>query len=505
MSKLRKHLCLILSALVLSSVFLISCSDNSQTETDEKQSDTEQNSNTAADESESETEEERLKPNIPDSADFGGDEIRFLYWTHSLWANTVRESRDIVSEGINGEGINDAVFNRNVKIEDAYKVKIALEKMDSSQLPNAVQKNVKAGDPIYDCVVPVGSSLSTFVSQGLLHNFYDIPNIDLDMPWWDIDAKNSLTVNGYLPITTGSLLINDKDGTAAVAFNKTLVENHGMEDLYTAVREGRWTYDKLSELAEIAAEDTNGDGKMTVDDVYGFLGGRDVMESFWYGCGSQFSSKTDDGGFEFTFGSERDVSAAQYIIEMMNQTWFLNHHLISNVDDTYYRQLFEQGHGLFFWMRLDDVTNMRAGEAEFGILPTPKYEVEQDKYYSMVSRHTCGLLGVPISSSGEQLSEIGLILEAMAAESHYTLIPEYIESNLKTKYARDTESSDMVDIIINSRVFDAIYIYNIGGFSDSFLVLGDSANTNIASFLKTREKIITKNMDKFLSYFEKSE
>ena len=84
-------------------------------------------------------------------------------------------------------------------------------------------------------------------------------------------------------------------------------------------------------------------------------------------------------------------------------------------------------------MRLDDVTNMRAGEADFGIIPTPKYEESQDAYYSMVSQHTTGLLSVPITLTGDKLSEVGMVLEALAAESHYTLIPEYIETSLKIK------------------------------------------------------------------------
>ena len=112
---------------------------------------------------------------------------------------------------------------------------------------------------------------------------------------------------------------------------------------------------------------------MPDDDLYGLLGGNDVMSCFYFGSGSRLVTHDDTGAFALTFGSERDINAATKVVEMMNQKWFMNHHTISNTDDTYYRQLFESGHGLFFWMRLDDVTNMRAGEADFGIIPTPKY------------------------------------------------------------------------------------------------------------------------------------
>ena len=207
-------------------------------------------------------------------------------------------------------------------------------------------------------------------------------------------------------------------------------------------------------------------------------------------------SKNSDGVFELTFGSERDINVTEKIIDLMNQPWFMNHHLIANQDDNYYRQLFEQGYGLFFWMRLDEVTNMRASDADFGILPIPKYEEAQDKYYSMVSRYITGLPSIPITLTGEKLDEVGLVLEALSAESYYTLIPEYIETSLKTKNSRDAESADMLDIIINNRVFDPMIIYNFGGFADNFQGLGAANNTDIASFLKSKQKVVDKMIKK---------
>ena len=54
-------------------------------------------------------EAERIRPDIPETADFGGDEIYFVVWELADWADTVRQFRDIYAEGITGEAINDAV------------------------------------------------------------------------------------------------------------------------------------------------------------------------------------------------------------------------------------------------------------------------------------------------------------------------------------------------------------------------------------------------------------
>ena len=310
---------------------------------------------------------------------------------------------------------------------------------------------------------------------------------------------------GILPLVSTSINVNDKDATAAIAFNKTIASNNQLEDIYTLVREGKWTYDKLAELAEATYNDSNGDGTMTPDDIYGFLGGRDVIDSLYHGSGSQFVTKNEDDEFIFSFGTERDIDAVTKGIDIVNSVWYFNHHAWTDQSDILYRQIFETGHGLFFWMRLDDVTNMRAGEADFGIIPIPKYDEAQDNYYSLVSQHTTGLMSIPITCAGDELSEVGMILEALAAESHYTLIPEYIETSLKTKNSRDAESADMLDIILNNRVFDPMNVYSFANFGDAIMDAADANNKDIASLIKSKEKIVSKSIERLLDAMSEAE
>jgi len=45
-------------------------------------------------------------------------------------------------------------------------------------------------------------------------------------------------------------------------------------------------------------------------------------------------------------------------------------------------------------------------------------------------------------------------LEAISSESYRTLVPEYCEITLKTRYSYDDDVSRMFDLIINSIVYD---------------------------------------------------
>ena len=500
MAKLKRTMAMLIALLMLVPT-LASCSNNTPAESKETtaQQETSQTAeSTDASADETTAEDERIKPNIPESADFGGDTITFLHWYNTAWTETVRQSRDIYAEGITGEAINDAVYNRNVKIEDAYKVKIALQLEQSTDIASMVGQQVTAGDSTYDVVYQLLSAAPALIQKSYFHNLFNVPNIDLEKPWWDQNSISSLSTMGILPLVSTSINVNDKDATAALAFNKTIAENNQLEDLYTLVREGKWTYDKLSEMAEATYNDSNGDGTMTPDDVYGFLGGRDVIDSLYHGSGSQFITKNENDEFVFTFGTERDVDVISKGIDIVNSSWYFNHHAWKDQSDILYRQIFETGHGLFFWMRLDDVTNMRAGDADFGIIPIPKYEEAQDKYYSLVSQHTTGLMSIPITCAGDELSEVGMVLEALAAESHYTLIPEYIETSLKTKNSRDAESADMLDIILGNRVFDPMNVYSFANFGDAIMDAADANNKDMASLIKSKEKLVNKSIEKVL-------
>ena len=80
MAKL-KRITAVLIALLMLVPTLASCSDNNPAESKEttaqqETSQTAESTDASADET---TEDERIKPNIPESADFGGDTITFLH------------------------------------------------------------------------------------------------------------------------------------------------------------------------------------------------------------------------------------------------------------------------------------------------------------------------------------------------------------------------------------------------------------------------------------------
>jgi hypothetical protein len=366
------------------------------------------------------TEDARVYPDLPDK-DFGGYEFKVLHWYVTGWDN--RMNKDIYAESENGDPINDAVYQRNLKINEKYNVTFSIQNETQDKVISMTQQFIRAGEDAYDLVYARMVDVPPLLTEGDFLDFNTIPNINLDNPWWDQNSVAKLSVLGKLYLVASDINIIDKDATAAIAFNKKYAADYNFPNLYDIVGKGEWTMDKMMELYKGKTKDLDGNGKIDENDIYGFLGKHDVTVSFYMGGGGTFVSKDKDDVPYISFESELNYNVASKVFEIIyDKENFYNQHIMQKViDDAAFEQLFSNGHGLFYWTRLDGVTAMRATETDFGILPIPKYSTEQENYLNMVSIHTSGLMTIPKTAT--DIERTGIVLEALAAESKYSLIP----------------------------------------------------------------------------------
>ena len=390
-------------------------------------------------------------------------------------------------------------------VGEKYKFKITLENFSFDELVTKVKNAVSAGDDAYDLAYLRLYEQKNLISGGYFVDFYKIPNVNLENPWWDAGCTESLTVDGKLYLAASSINISDENATAGILFNKQIASNHDIEDPYQLVRDGKWTMDKMRELYSDVTTDINGDGKMGGDDLWGFLGGTDVSSCFYIGAGGTFLSRDENGNLYDSFNSDHNIAVVQKLQELMTDTDnFYNHHSgtqdLKSTDDNEYRDLFSDGHGLFFWSRMDEVTTLRSMETDFGILPTPKYDETQEEYISFVSQHITGLMSIP--STASDLERTGVILEALAAESYYTLTPAYYDVALKSKASRDDESAEMLDIIFSNRVYDPGEYFNFGNIVTSLNTVCENSSKGIVSEYEKKASSIEKALNKWIEAIE---
>ena len=496
--KLFKFISLLLTIVMLLGLLLSCGGDNTAVETDDnKQTDT------ADLDGESTTpenvEEARIDPELPDS-DFDGYQFNFLTHLYSGddWVNET--PLELIAEEETGEPINDAVYKRNMTIKEKYNVDIIMT--PNSDERGTLRKSVQAGDSIYDAVIMFNNNVPGIVTGELLVNTDNLPYIDLEKPWWD-SAANSMSIANKNYLLAGDSMILDNEATNALLFNKDLMSNLGLDLPYNLVKEGKWTMDVLNEYIKNAAVDLNGDGTMTpFDDQWGLLMFNDSLHALLVSGGGTLALKDDNDMPYITVNTPRNISVIDKSISLYNSAYTLN--IQAMPDSTQwtsaYIGTFEESRALFMWVRMRVVEWFRGMEANFGILPMPKFDEAQENYHSVVNNYTGALLGVP--KSADNLDRVSIILEAIAAESRYTLKPAYYDVVLTRKYTRDEESEEMLDIIFNSRAYDVGAVYSFGGVFISFIELAKSSDLNIASFYEKNEARMMKDIEKITGIFQ---
>lgn len=434
----------------------------------------------------------RIYPDLPER-DFGGYQFNILHWVVDLWG--VNDNMDICAEELDGDAFNDAVFYRNQKIEETYNIKINVIYDDIYAMPKTVQNMVKSGDNSYDLIFQRMYNVPGIVMGGYLYNLNNVDYIDFSKPWWDENSIGELSVDHKSFLAASDIQTMDKDAIYCIMFNKQEAQNHDLGNLYALVDSGDWTLDVLYDLCKNKSRDLNGDGALDKNDFIAFLGADDVTTAFFNGGGGKIAEKDGDDIPYLTFYSPRNLDMCDKILDFMyDKTVFINGHYEETTD------MFPDGSGLFTIGRLADVRKWRYSETDFGILPIPKFDKAQSRYYSTVSVHTSGLLSIP--TTAPDIERTGIIAEAWAAESRYTVIPAYYDIALKGKYTRDEESQDILDLLMVTRLYDLGEVYAFGNFNDKWLRIFTTKGKDVVSAYEKSEKMMTKDMEKLIKTFE---
>jgi len=144
---------------------------------------------------------------------------------------------------------------------------------------------------------------------------------------------------------------------------------------------------------------------------------------------------------------------------------------------------------------------MRASETDFGLIPWPKFDENQENYAHIAIPSAAKCITIPVTQADTEFA--GFILEAMAAKSKYTLTPAYYEVALTEKYMRDEESVGMLEIILDTLNFDLAYSNAWGSLTanvqTSVRTGASTFASTIDSTLPAFESAMQKTVDTYLS------
>lgn len=454
-----------------------------------------QNTDLSAETSEGETE---IKPDLPDIT-FDGAEFAILVSSNDE-AGVVKN--DFEATEMTGDVINDARFTRNAYIEEKYKVDIVDYPQPAGHngtALNAIKRSVSAADFAYDAAIMAGYDTCALASTDFLQDLNAINYLDLSKPWWDQKANADLTIKGKMFYTTGDISTADNDATYAIMFNKQLVSDYRLPDYYSLVKNGTWTIDKFIESVVQVHSDLDGNGEYDTNDLYGALLWDDTVMGMINATGDKCCTVGPDGEILLTLNTERVVNMLEKYFSVGFDNAVCHTYQRKNWDGVAAINMFSNNQALFFLRLLLDVESLRSMETDFGILPYPKYDEAQSEYYNTVGSWHSVFMCVP--KVQENLDRTGILLEAIAAESMKVVTPAYYEIALKGKYTRDNESSEMLDIILATRVYDLGWYYQIGTYNEQVMNLLRNFKNDFSSMYKKLEKSALKQLERLNESF----
>lgn len=396
------------------------------------------------------------------------------------------------TEDINGDILNDAVYYRDRNVEERFNVDINWVDVGGAwdEVSTALRNSVMSEDQSYQLAMNhMFAGLSACISEGALYDFNKMDAINLDKPWWNQSARENLEIDGVLLIMSGDIIYSYYD---TIYFNKQIMDDFHIPYPYEKVLDGTWTWDYLAEITKGVSMDLDGDNVWTDADQYGFVidENASTMTRLIHSNGMTMAS-TDKAGRPVLDNMMSDK--LQSIIEKYYSFVWEDErcYYSGKTDETGCVDMFAKGSSMMMHTQTFKLPSLRNVKFEFGIVPLPKYDEAQDGYHTLASTQ---MLLLPADMDDPEF--VGVVLEALCAESYRQVVPVLYDVVYQNKYLRDSESETMFNLIRGSLVYDLNWNYGDGN-KISYLVRETVGyhNSDVASYLASNLSVAQAQLD----------
>ena len=437
-----------------------------------------------------------------EAIDFEGHNFRIL----ASGETDEWKARDVYVAEETGDVLSDAVYRRRIAIEEKYNIKITEVPVTRGNYYSSINKIVNAGTDEYDALFINLVTASKSAKAGHLLNLNDIKYIDLTQPWWDQSLMSDTTVMNKVYFATGDISIMDNDGTWTMMFNKKMIADFALDNPYELVTSGKWTVDKLQEMMKGVTKDLNGDGTIDHTDQVGWATTGNTVKGLFYSFGMRIIRK-DENDMPY-YDLPQDPSAIEKLNRMFDvlrptdgsTMYDSDYSKVNPLTHQIVQAAFEEDRALFYAEVMQCVERIRKMETPFGIIPLPKWNENQEKYQTYVHEDASTVLAIPVTATDRDRT--GIIVESLAHEGRRYITPAYKEIALKGKYARDNESSAMIDLIFEGRSADIGMIDLIGTIQNDLAARFSSRKTDFASWLDGKSSKVDTALTKLIEAYE---
>lgn len=437
------------------------------------------------------------------------EDLKFDAQVTILYVNKSGRTDELACDGMDGSVISDAVFERNVAVEDRLGITFGYVTRNEDIDTTALMSNlVQAGDTSVD-VFTVGTYVSmTPMLSGHYLNLNGLDNINLSKHYWNQDYNEMMTFtsNNLQFVATSPIAISMFRRGYLTIFNRDLLEAYKIPDLYETVANGDWTLEYQYNVIKDIYTDEDGDSRKSDRDFYGFIVG-DVGDMDVYTVASDIHMviRGEDGALVY------NADITDRMIDMSERVSAL-----CNAAGTYLSDGFGQGFEyplIKFSEKKALMATTMFGDIElhfdsladmnYGIAPMPKLSREQKDYKTYIQDQvSCFGISSAIDHD-ERQEQLAAVLETMSYYSYHIIRPAYYDSVLSLRFMQDPQSRKILDTMFESVSFDYVYATGLSGFRDSMRSVLPTTNPALASKLKRWKSQMEKDLEKQQDAFDK--
>lgn len=455
------------------------------------------------------------------AADYNNEAFTFLVIKHSDTIKDYYGGPYIDAEAYEGTAINDAVFERNLAVEEKYNVNIEADEI-VGEPAELLQSLIMAGDFNYDVIYGWGYKLGSCITQNFFADFNTLQNVDYTQEYWSPSATEDLTIAGKQYLSINDISMNKLEWAGLLFFNKQIMEDYNVESdygasVYDLVRDGKWTLDTYLSMLSAVSNDIDGDGSITKNDVFGLVDGNGLGTFASNASGVFNTVKNEDNTYTITLYDQKVLNIAEQVHTVYsNNNYVKNYEEIWQGADTtgyddmwqYARSFFSTGHALFCAGNAYLTSEFRNMESDYGILPYPKYDETQEQYYSTVDC-LASIFAIPatyrtdVSTAGPERT--GMILEYMAAKSNEILLPKYYDEVLSNQRLKDDNDREMMDLIRDSIRYEFTDMMGMTTFQETKESIYESPNTAQSTYTRAERRMENELSDFYLEVLSMAE
>lgn len=440
-----------------------------------------------------ETKDPNYSCDLPGNLNYGDEEVNILC------VNVNGRQDEFLSERLGGGVIGDAVYERNLAVETQLKIDMNFVVQSSDEEADATIRNsVQGGDGSLDIFVITTWRAFPTALTGCYLNLNNVDNLNLSKHYWSQSYNEiaTFTESDRQYIATSPAALTLFRLAYLTVFNRDLCEDWKIPNIYDTVENGQWTLDYQYSLIADVWVDNDGDGKQSVDDIYGLITDTGVsMDAYCVAADIHMIRRDENGYWMYDKSVQEKLTDLTEKVSMICQAqgtytqvamgWGLN-----DIITIFGNQKAIMATTQFYSIE----ANISAlADFNFGIAPMPKLTEAQPEYHTYVQDQLSSF-GISAAVGNEdRRAMLGAVLESLAYHSYEIIRPAYYETALSLRFMQDPQSRDILDTMFDTIDFDyaSTALGEVRGAMRELLPQG----RGVSSRLKRLESVINKRLE----------